>query len=187
MKQNWSYQFRPDPGPAPAEPAPKVGASKGRIGLRRRTRPRPSLLSASRQTLIFLGLTISLSVLALLYVSAHSAAAGVEYQRQRLAKEVETLRSGNLNLRYELTQAADLSRVGRFAQQAGMRPADPALESDFLFLPAASAGAAPTSAWFSRGSMLIAEIARQFSLPPLADRAEARAIPLEAAGRYANR
>jgi hypothetical protein len=126
-------------------------------------------------------------VFALLYVSAHATVAEVEYQRQNLAREVETLRSRNMGLHYQLTQAADLDRVTQFARAAGMRPADPALESDFLALSSGPSETAQTCAWFSQGSLLMAEIAKQFALPQLTDRAEASIATLESADQYARR
>jgi hypothetical protein len=184
MQQNLSYQFLPDPAQEPESPALKVGLVNRKAGVRPRIRPLPSARWLPRPALVLFGLVVSLPILlALLYVSAHAVTAEVDYSRQRLAQQVETLRSRNLDLRYELTQAADLNRISQFAQAAGMRPADPASESDFLSLPAASTATLPARSWFSQGSMLVAEIAKQFSLPTLADRAEASALPLGTAGQ----
>jgi hypothetical protein len=183
MQPNWNYQPHPGPTPQPSQ----IGLVDRKHRARRGARLFPHSRLTPKQTLAFLGLTLALPLLALLYVSAHAVVAEVEYSRQSLAREVETLRSQNMALHYQLTQAADLNRVTRFAQAAGMRPADPASESDFLALPSSGPQIAQNCAWFNQGSFLVAEIGKQFSLPPLADRAEASDSTLEPVGQYAGR
>jgi len=187
LQQNWNYQFRPGQTSAPAQPPASAGLVDRKTDVRRRPGLLPHSRLSTKQTLMVLGLAVSLPTLALLYVSAQAAVATVEYQRQNLAREVDNLRSRNMALHYQLTQAADHDRIGRFAQAAGMRPADPALESDFLALSPGPSETAQTCAWFSQGSMLMAEIAKQFTLPPLTERAEASVSTLEPAGQYARR
>jgi hypothetical protein len=173
MQQEWIYQFRPGTNTHQARSSRKGKSSPTSPWHNLRTRIHLHL-SPATFTLAAMGLTAFLLALAILYLSANALAAKTEYQRQRLQRETTLLRERNAALRCQLGQAANLARVSQFALAAGMRPADPAAESDFLrFTPAQSRAQAGTQTWFDSGPVLVAALARQMGSPFVSGRAEA--------------
>jgi hypothetical protein len=126
--------------------------------------------------LLFLasGITVSLLVLGLTFVAINALAAKAEYRRQELQQKTNALREKNQTLRCELSHRTALSRVSTLATAAGMRPADPAIESDFLALPAEKIqNRTHQAGWFSRGPLLADALNRQLRLTRLTGRAVA--------------
>lgn len=176
-QQMWCYQFRPSTSPEPARGAePTISRHLPR------SRIRPHL-SPPLLTLLATGLTASLLALAMLYVSAHALAAKGEYLRQRLLRETALRRAQNLALRCQLSESTDFARISQIALAAGMRPANPATDTDFISLPLAAKEQAHAEAglsqkasplpWFNQGPPLIAALVRQLSLSFATGRAEA--------------
>ena len=183
MPQPWTYQFRPGAGRDDQAAGPDTPSGSKRTSRKKAARRKQSAPLITPNALAAFALLIIASLLA--YVSANALAAGKEYQRQRLAREVSALRAQNAALRCSLNQAQDLSRVAGFAQAAGMHSADPALESDFI-APAPetvrAAHAAPI-AWFSRGPGLVSAWAQGLNASYSYGRAEASSTRPEASSR----
>jgi len=116
----------------------------------------------------------SLLVLGLLYISANALTVKTEYQRQQLAAEVSRLEKKHQALDCELSQAVEFARIKTLAEDAGMRPADPATESDFITLPSShTQKQTRRPGWFNQGPSLIVALGHQFRLYNSIGRAEA--------------
>lgn len=177
IQQQWTYQLRPS-AKATAESArggdrPKAVPS-GLEAVARWQHLRSRLHFSPDTSRHVILLTAFLLALAVIYVYANALATGAEYRRQRLQRATDLLRRENVTLRWQLGQAADLAQVRHFAQTVGMRPADPASESDFLVLaPTNPMSQAINHAWFDQGPLLAALLAHQLSAPGSIGRAEA--------------
>jgi hypothetical protein len=180
IQQAWTYQFLPSESPvtAPTPTNPEKAerrSSPAFPGARTLAHARRVLPhSSSRVLLCTAWITASLVALGLLYVSANALVANAEYNRQRLVQETGTLRAQNLQLRCALSQTMDVARVAALAKNAGMRPADPAEESDFVALPASQVKTqAHQPGWFSRGPVFAAVLTKQLNASYSTGRAEA--------------
>jgi len=180
LQQEWTYEFCPNSSPQsrPGAKQPTAAAPQLVTTAPRQARDRLCPRFSSRLIkLMAVVPTASLLLLAVSYISAQAVVAKVHYQSRQLAQETAALRAQNLNLRCQLSQALDLARIEQLAKSAGMQPADPAKESDFLPFPAsqidqAVAKSHPKSL-FSQGPALIAALSHQLSPSWAVGRAEA--------------
>ena len=174
LQQEWTYQFRNNTATEKARVGGQFKAGRnGKLpwqGLHSKIRRNfsPTLLAC-----LVMGAAVSLLVLASLYISANALTAKIDYQRQTLLKENSALREQNATLRCRLDQAADLARISKLASAVGMRPADPATESDFLSLTPGQTSLQASNAWFSKGPKVVAKLNRKIDASYSSGRAEA--------------
>lgn len=103
-----------------------------------------------------LALTGLLLGIATLYISAYEVIARNEYQRQRLAGQIDRLVRENLQFRLALDSSLAQPRLAAQAGQAGMKLANPD-QFDFVQLPSAAPGSgrsSPTLALNARQAVL---------------------------------
>ncbi len=176
LQQDLSYQFHPGAVQPEVASQPKNASSTlggmsswQQVSSRTRLHISPKLLVRTVALTAFL-----LALVMLAYIAASALAAEADYQRQQTQRSATQLREQNAQLRCQLSQAADLARVSNFALAAGMRPADPATESDFLSVtPTIAKAEAKSPVWFSKGPMIAVIIASQFNASYTSGRAEA--------------